>query len=158
MSRSAQKDEGRDIWESAAPGWAKWEEKFSALLDDATDTLLDMAGVGERMRVIDLACGAGSQSVRAARRVGPTGQILAIDISRTMLQHLRENARRAGLKNIGTAETAAEDLDTALGRFDAGCALQVRTTQPSEMAAAVKPSEQPRTESCVASSNGRCEA
>ena len=40
----------------------------------------------------------------------------------------------------------------------AGCALQVRTTQPSEMAAAVKPSEQPRSESCVASGNGRCEA
>src|SRR5215831_21343137 len=39
-----------------------------------------------------------------------------------------------------------------------GCALQARRTQPSEMAAAAKPSEQPRTESCVASGNGRCEA
>jgi hypothetical protein len=34
-------------------------------------------------------------------------------------------------------------------RICAGCALQVRSTQPSEMAAAAKPSEQPRTESCV---------
>jgi hypothetical protein len=31
----------------------------------------------------------------------------------------------------------------------AGCVLQVRSTQPPEMAVAVKPSEQPRTESCV---------
>jgi len=140
MSSSTQMDEVRDTWESAAPGWAKWEEKFSALLDDATDTLLDMAGVGERMRVIDLACGAGSQSVRAARRVGPTGQILAIDISRTMLEHLRENACRAGLKNISTAETAAEDLDTALGRFDAGiCRLGLMLfPSPSRALAAVQ--------------------
>jgi ubiquinone/menaquinone biosynthesis C-methylase UbiE len=120
MSGSAQTAEVRDTWESAAPGWAKWEEKFSAWLDDATDTLLDMAGVGNGMRVIDLACGAGSQSLRAARRVGPTGQILAIDISRTMLRHLSERARRAGLNNISTAESAAEDLDTAQGWFDAG--------------------------------------
>ena len=43
-------------------------------------------------------------------------------------------------------------------RFCAGCALQARRTQLPEMAAAAKPSEQPRTESCVASGNGRCEA
>ena len=43
-------------------------------------------------------------------------------------------------------------------RICAGCALQARRTQLPEMAAAAKPSEQPRTESCVASGNGRCEA
>ena len=43
-------------------------------------------------------------------------------------------------------------------RFCAGCALQARRTQLPEMAAAAKPSEQPRTKSCVASGNGRCEA
>jgi hypothetical protein len=34
----------------------------------------------------------------------------------------------------------------------------VRSTQPSEMAAAAEPSEQPRTESYVVAGNGRCEA
>ena len=43
-------------------------------------------------------------------------------------------------------------------RFCPGCALQARRTQLPEMAAAAKPSEQPRTESCVVSGNGRCEA
>jgi SAM-dependent methyltransferase len=120
MKRSGQDIVLRDTWEAAAPGWAKWEEKFSAGLDDVTDALLDMAGVEQGMRVIDVACGAGSQSLRAARRVGPTGRILAIDISRTMLEHLRANARRAALNNIEALECAAEDLDTAQGRYDAG--------------------------------------
>jgi len=119
MSDSAQKGAMRDTWESAAPGWAKWEEKFSAGLANVTDALLDMADVGPGTRVVDLACGAGSQSLRAARRVGPSGRIAAIDISRTMLEHLGENARRAGLSNIDTVECAAEDLDAALGRYDA---------------------------------------
>jgi RNA-directed DNA polymerase len=43
-------------------------------------------------------------------------------------------------------------------RWCGSCALQVRLTQPPEMAVAAKPSEQPRTKSCVASGNGRCEA
>jgi ubiquinone/menaquinone biosynthesis C-methylase UbiE len=120
LSDSIRKADGRDAWESAAPGWAKWEEKFSAGLDDVTDALLDMAGVGHGMRVIDLACGSGSQSLRAAWRVGPTGRVLAVDISRTMLEHLRENARRAGLNNIDLVECEAEDLHNAQGRYDAG--------------------------------------
>jgi hypothetical protein len=45
-----------------------------------------------------------------------------------------------------------------LARIWAGCAVQVRRTLSPEMAAAVKPSEQPRTESCVVSGNGHCEA
>jgi hypothetical protein len=52
----------RRTWEPAALGWAKWEEKFSEGLVEVTDALFDMAGIEPGMRVIDLACGAGSQS------------------------------------------------------------------------------------------------
>ena len=40
----------------------------------------------------------------------------------------------------------------------AGCALKAHVTQPPGMAAAAKLSQQPRTESCVVSGNGHCEA
>ena len=43
-------------------------------------------------------------------------------------------------------------------RFCAGCALKAHGTMSPEMATAVKPSRQPRTESCVVSGNGPCEA
>ncbi|MGE5270921.1 MAG: class I SAM-dependent methyltransferase [Thiohalocapsa sp.] len=109
----------RRTWETAAPGWAHWEERFSAGLSQATEELLDMAEVRPGMRVLDVACGAGSQTLRAALRVGPTGQVLATDIAATMLAHLRENAERAGLSNIETVECAAEELDPGLGPFDA---------------------------------------
>ena len=54
----------RSTWKSAAPGWAKWERTFSAGLSNATDTLIDMAGIRPEMRVLDLACGAGSQTLQ----------------------------------------------------------------------------------------------
>lgn len=111
--------EARKTWESAAPGWAEWENVLADGLRDATDTMLDMAGVGSGMRVLDLACGAGSQSIQAAARVGSDGRVVASDISATMLSHVRENAKRRGIENIETLESAAEDLPAASDKFDA---------------------------------------
>jgi len=109
----------RRTWESAAPGWAKWEDVIAEGLADVTDTMPDMAGVDAGMRVLDLACGAGSQTLRAADRVGPNGRVIASDISATMLMHVQEAAKRRGLSNIQSLECAAEDLPASAGVFDA---------------------------------------
>jgi ubiquinone/menaquinone biosynthesis C-methylase UbiE len=37
------------------------------------------------MRVLDLACGAGSQTIQVARRLGPDGKVVGSDISTAML-------------------------------------------------------------------------
>jgi ubiquinone/menaquinone biosynthesis C-methylase UbiE len=113
------KTELRSTWESAAPGWARWEGVIAAGLADVTETMLDAAGVGAGMRVLDLACGAGSQTLQAAERVGPRGRVVATDISPTMLTHVRAAAARRGLANIETLECAAEDLPETLDAFDA---------------------------------------
>jgi ubiquinone/menaquinone biosynthesis C-methylase UbiE len=118
-AETATKSELRSTWEKAAPGWAKWENDFSAGLSAATDTLIDMAGICPGMRVLDLACGAGNQTIQTARRVGPSGSIVACDISATMLDHVRQSAAAANLQNIETVESAAEDLDERLPSFDA---------------------------------------
>ena len=119
MTDNTANSELRNTWESAAPGWAKWEEKLSASLSDVTDALIDMAGVRPGMRVLDVACGAGNQSLRVAERVGSSGSVVASDISPTMLELVRENAACAGVPNIETLECAAENLDEADGPFDA---------------------------------------
>ena len=113
------KSELRQTWEKAAPGWAKWEHIFSAGLSNATETLLDAAVIRTGMRVLDLACGAGSQTIEAAKRVGPDGGVVACDISVTMLDHVRKNAAAAGLQNVETLECAAEELGETLPPFDA---------------------------------------
>lgn len=78
-----------------------------------------MAGIGSGMRVLDLACGAGSQSIQVAKRVGPAGRVVASDISATMLEHVRRNAARAGLQNMEILECAAENLNETQDPFDA---------------------------------------
>jgi SAM-dependent methyltransferase len=88
-------------------------------MEPATVAMLAMASVDVGARVLDLACGAGSQTLRAAQRVGAQGRVVASDIADTMLHHVQENARAAGLSNVTTLVGAAEDLELAADRFDA---------------------------------------
>jgi SAM-dependent methyltransferase len=109
----------RTQWERAASGWARWETTIATWMEPATEAMLAMAGVDTGARVLDLASGAGSQTLRAAQLVGAQGQVLASDIADTMLRHVQENARAAGHRNVTTLLGAAEDLDVGAERFDA---------------------------------------
>lgn len=49
--------------------------------------------------VLDLGCGAGMDSILAARRVGPTGKVIGVDMVEEMLAKARQNAQAVGLSN-----------------------------------------------------------
>jgi len=104
------KHENEGIWDSAAPGWAKWEAALMGAAAEATEQMLDAANVEMGMKVLDLACGAGSQTIQAAKRVGPTGRVVANDIASKMLTFATLNAAAAGLTNVETLHGPAEDL------------------------------------------------
>lgn len=114
-----EKGEARKQWEAAAPGWAKWESIISTWAEPATKAMLEVAGVSAGARVLDLACGAGSQTLSAARKVGRDGHVVACDISETMLEHARANARAANLENVSVLCGAAEALEIAPQSVDA---------------------------------------
>ena len=109
----------RQQWEAAAPGWARWEPTIATWMGPATEVMLAMAGVEVGARVVDLASGAGSQTLLAAQRVGSDGEVVANDIADTMLRHVEGKARSAGLSNVTTVLGAAEELNLTAGSFDA---------------------------------------
>ena len=110
----------RAQWESAAPAWDRWGPLLARWLGPATEAMLDMAAIEQGARVLDVAAGAGEQTLTAARRVGPQGRVMATDISPTILRHARAAAEKAGLGNVETLELDGETHDTlAEGSFDA---------------------------------------
>ena len=119
MTDEALRQEVQREWQAAAAGYAKWDEVLAAGLTGPTHVMLDLAGVGPGLRVLDLACGAGGQTILVAERVGPGGEVVAVDISAEMLGHTRERAAKAGFDTIETLEAAAEDLNTPAESFDA---------------------------------------
>ncbi|MFN0088695.1 MAG: class I SAM-dependent methyltransferase [Acidimicrobiales bacterium] len=109
----------RDQWEHAAEAWSRWGPTLEAWLGDATERMLDAARVTAGRRVLDVAAGAGGQSLAAARRAGPSGRVLATDISPTILTFAARAAAQAGLDNVETVEADGETLEgVPVGAFD----------------------------------------
>ncbi|MDF2114088.1 class I SAM-dependent methyltransferase [Roseiarcaceae bacterium H3SJ34-1] len=100
-------------WQEAAQGWNDHGPMIRAWLKDATQAMLDMAGIAPSQRVLDVAAGAGDQTLDIAARVGPHGHVLATDLSPAILAFARRNAERAGYRNVETLVGDGETLDDA---------------------------------------------
>jgi ubiquinone/menaquinone biosynthesis C-methylase UbiE len=109
----------REQWQSAAEAWNRWGPTLAQWLGPATEIMLDMAGVRAGSRALDVAAGAGEQSLVAARRVGPSGFVLATDIASNLLVFAAEAARQAGLTNVETQVMDGENLELEAESFDA---------------------------------------
>ncbi len=110
----------RSQWEAAAQAWDSWAPLLNRWLGPATGAMLDMARIKPGSSVLDIAAGAGEQTLAIARRVGPSGSVLATDISPAILQYAQAGARRAGLENISTLELDGERHDSLpAASFDA---------------------------------------
>src|SRR6478672_6605728 len=109
----------REQWQTAAEPWYRWGPALESWLGDATELMLDMAGVEAGSRVLDVAACAGGQTIAAARRAGPDGSVLATDISENILAFAERRARDEGVTNVGTRVMDGESLDVEPGFFDA---------------------------------------
>lgn len=108
-------------WDRAA---ASYERFWAAQLASAQRRLLDVAALHAGERVLDVACGTGLVTFPAAEAVGPSGEVVAIDLSDEMVNMVRVEAARRGLAHVSTERADAEDLQLADARFDAAlCAL-----------------------------------
>jgi SAM-dependent methyltransferase len=69
-------------------------------------------------RVLDLGCGAGLDSVLAARRIAPDGQVTGVDLSAAMVKKARATAREARAANVTFRRAEAESLPFEDKTFD----------------------------------------
>jgi SAM-dependent methyltransferase/TusA-related sulfurtransferase len=69
-------------------------------------------------RVVDVACGAGIDSLIAARMVAPDGAVIGVDMTRAMLAKARSSAEQAGLNNVEFREGYSESLPIEDGWAD----------------------------------------
>jgi ubiquinone/menaquinone biosynthesis C-methylase UbiE len=111
-------EDERAAWDSVADAWQRWWPHFEAGAQPLNNALVALAAVPPGGAVLDLASGIGEPALTAARCVGPTGRVLAVDLAPRMLAIARERAAAAGVR-LETLESAAEDLDLPPATFDA---------------------------------------
>ena len=89
-------------------------------LDDIPQTAIEsFAGTGNPFslgtikpgeRVVDVGCGAGVDSLIAARKVGPQGLVIGVDMTPAMLKKAKMAANEANLNNVTLRQGYGEEL------------------------------------------------
>ena len=100
------------------------EQEVAALPGPTVDSF---AGTGypflmgrliEGERVLDVGCGAGFDTLQAARQTGPAGSVVAVDMTEPMLEKTRAGAQAMGLENVDCRLGYAEELPVEDGSID----------------------------------------
>jgi arsenite methyltransferase len=92
-----------------------------------------VADLHEGETVLDLGSGAGADVLIAARRVGPTGKAIGLDMTDEMLELARANAREAGVENVEFLKGYLEDIPLEPSTVDvviSNCVINLSGDKP----------------------------
>jgi len=82
--------------------------------------------------VLDLGSGGGIDCFLAARKVGPEGRVIGVDMTTEMIHLARENAKKSGLKNVEFRQGEIESLPLEDGSVDAAISNCVINLSPDK--------------------------
>src|SRR3990167_298713 len=119
IDNRAAKDNARAQWDQQAQGWSDSGAVIRPWLHEATQAMLGMADIKAGSVVLDVAAGAGDQTLDIAERVGPAGHVLATDLSAEILRFASRKAAEAGYRNVETRVSDGEELQVEDAKFDA---------------------------------------
>ena len=92
----------------AGAKWVKYADQLDELLAPFADAVLERAAIKPGERVLDIGCGAGALSLKAAQAVGDTGSVQGVDIS----EQLAALARHRGQERNARASFEVADAST----------------------------------------------
>jgi SAM-dependent methyltransferase len=94
---------------------------------------VSLAALREGDTVLDLGAGGGIDCFLAAKRVGPAGRVIGVDMTTEMLERARANARRLNATNVEFREGQIENLPLADGSVDvviSNCVINLSPDKP----------------------------
>jgi predicted methyltransferase len=89
------------------------------------DRVMDLLGITTGKNVADIGAGSGWFTVRAARRVGPTGAVIAEDINPVAIEYIGKRVQKENLSNVRTVLGGPDDPRLPAGSVDAVLMLKV---------------------------------
>ncbi|MDF1728051.1 MAG: methyltransferase domain-containing protein [Sulfitobacter sp.] len=104
----------QEFWDrQAGPKWVRQAHFMDSLLSPVLDELLARAALKPGAAVLDVGCGSGASSRRAAALVGPEGRVLGADISASLLTHARAEAEGTGQLSFTLCDAQTHPFEPA---------------------------------------------
>lgn len=98
--------------------WARHQDRMDRAFQPLTAALIERAAPRRGERAADIGCGCGDLSLMLADRLGTEGRVLAVDVSRPMLEQAR--ARQRAQAGTGSAAIEWQEADAAAWPFAEG--------------------------------------
>jgi SAM-dependent methyltransferase len=117
--------------------WRRFDAMEARLTAATSERMLELAAVCEGQRVLDVATGRGEPAIRAAKRVGPRGSVLGIDVDASMLAMAQARAQADGVTNLElrVADAASPGDAVPTAAFDVALLRWGLMFMPSPVAA-----------------------
>lgn len=114
----------------ASLSWLLENPYFKAVA--GPETIFQRIRLAKGMMLLDVGCGAGRLAVPAAKRVGDTGEVTALDIQPRMLEKVRARAREMAIDNLRIINAAAGSGQTDTDFYDRALLVTVLGELPNK--------------------------
>jgi SAM-dependent methyltransferase len=108
-------------------GWEKWNEWYRREWRPVMEWMARESGAAPGHTALDLACGTGQPAFLVARRVAPSGKVIAVDIAADMVEACGRLAHIEGIENVEVREGDMHELrgipDSSIDAVTLGFAL-----------------------------------
>jgi len=123
------------------------------------DRVMDILAIQPGKNVADVGAGSGWFTVRAARRVGDSGRVFAVDINPEAVRHIEDRAKNEGLHNVNAIEGHEDDPLLPAGQVDAVLLLKTyhEVAKPVTLLKNLKASLRPGAKVGIIDRNGNGE-
>lgn len=122
-----------------------WLNRPERIQEENPEEMLEQLNVKPGMTVCDMGCGDGYYTIELAKRVGPDGKVIAVDIQPEMLQELSRRCQRSDLKNVEMILGEPHNPKLPVGKIDLILMVDVyhEFSNPAEMLDAMRKSLAP---------------
>jgi len=123
------------------------------------DRVMDILGVAAGESVADIGAGSGWFTVRAAKRVGESGQVFAVDINPEAIQYITDRMQKEKIRNVKPILSKTDDPMVPTGSVDAVLMLKTyhEVAAPVTLLRNLRPSLRPGAKIGIIDRNGNGE-
>jgi len=124
---------------------ADWLVRPDRERTEQPERVLDALHIREGWTVADVGAGVGYFTWRLAKRVGPTGKVIAVEVQQKMLDLMAENLRRRDIANVEMVLGGVKDPRLPEGAVDLALLVDVyhEFSEPEAMMTAIRRSLKP---------------
>lgn len=135
----------RQIAPLFSPEHADWLTRPDREQTEQPEKVLDALKIPEGATVADVGAGVGYFTWRLARRVGPKGRVIAVDLQQKMLDLMAENLRQRNITNVEMVLGGVLDPRLPEGAVDLALLVDVyhEFSEPEAMTLAIRRSLKP---------------